>query len=354
MTSPLAALLRDQIRTQGPLSLADYMGQCLMHPQHGYYTTRDPFGAAGDFTTAPEMTQVFGELIGLWAVEVWRNLGSPNPFILCELGPGRGTLMSDALRAAKLVPEFGAALQLYLLESSPLLQAKQAEKLAAHTPHWITRAEDLPDLPVIFIANEFFDALPVHQYIYQNNSWNERFVGLDNTGQLELQLHPTENGPPFEGFDGMVVEQSPVVVEFANAIARKVVHNRGAALILDYGDDEAVGETVQAIAHHRATSLVAAPGEADITAHVSFDPLRTAVRKIGTKTHGVIELADFLLALGLAERTAQLCEKADEAQQRSLKAALTRLTDKGKPHGMGTLFKAFAFVNRDGVTPPGF
>jgi len=350
----LTRFIQDQIRTKGPISLADYMGHALTHPELGYYMTRDPFGAEGDFTTAPEMTQAFGELLGLWAVEMWKSLGSPHPFILCELGPGRGTLMKDALRAAALVPEFATAVQVYLIEASPVLKQRQQAALATHPVTWIARAEELPDLPVIFLANEFFDALPIRQFEFSQNRWMERYVGLDAAEPFAFVLNPASDGPSFGGYEGMVVETCPLAVEIANAMARKVVHNKGAALIIDYGDDDIVGETLQAVNAHRAVPPLLHPGTADLTAHVSFEPMRTAVRKIGTRTFGLVEQADFLLALGLAERTEQLCQKATPEQARTLRAALHRLTDKSTPSAMGKLFKAFAFTNREGATPPGF
>jgi len=347
----LQEIIRSKITSDGPISVADYMALCLTHPEYGYYMHTDPLGAEGDFTTAPEMTQVFGELIGLWAVDTWHKLGSPAPFTLCELGPGRGTLMADALRAASMVPGFMAALQLHLLDASPALRAKQQEKLAQYNPRWINSIEEVPDQPVIFIANEFFDALPVRQFQQVGHEWKERRVGINAQGTFAFTLQPSPEAPSFPMEDGAVVETSQACIDFAAAIARPIVKNRGAALVIDYGDDEVFGETLQAVANHRGAHLLSTPGLADITAHVSFLPMATSVRKIGCRHYGPIEQGEFLLALGIAERTAQLCAKANDVQKRSLEAALHRLT---APEAMGKLFKVFAFTDKATAQPAGF
>lgn len=347
----LQDIIRGRIAAEGSLSVADYMALCLTHPEHGYYMTADPLGAEGDFTTAPEMTQAFGELIGLWAAETWKSLGSPAPFTLCELGPGRGTLMSDALRAASRMPGFIDAMQLCLLEASPALRAKQQERLGAYNPRWIASPEEVPDQPVIFIANEFFDALPVRQFQQVGHEWKERRVALNPQGSFAFALHASPEAPRFLMEDGAVLETSQACIDFAAALARPIVKNRGAALVIDYGDDEVFGETLQAVANHRSAHLLSTPGLADITAHVSFLPLATSVRKIGCRHYGPLEQGAFLLALGLAERTAQLCAKANDMQKRSLEGALHRLT---APEAMGRLFKAFAFTDKATPAPPGF
>jgi SAM-dependent MidA family methyltransferase len=354
MTSPLNDIIHDTIRKGGPLKVADYMSLCLTHPQYGYYTTRDPFGAEGDFTTAPEMTQTFGELIGLWCAHMWQQLGSPSPFVLCEAGPGRGTLMKDALRAAAHVPGFIEAAQVYLIETSPLLQKKQAEALADYKVTWIKTPPELPGHPIILLANEFFDALPVRQFVFVKGVWRERCVAVDKNDNLCFVLTETPEAPHYEVPEDTVIEVSPAAVDYANMLARVLVHNRGCGLFIDYGDDEVIGETLQAVRQHRSAHLLTTPGIADITAHVSFEPLRNAVRKIGTKTYGLVELADFLLALGLKQRTEKLLLTANEEQRRSLEAAYHRLTDKSDASSMGRLFKVLAFTDRNCAAPPGF
>ena len=354
MATALSEIIHSEIKAKGPLTMADFMALCLTHPVHGYYATRDPFGAEGDFTTAPEMTQVFGELIGLWCAEVWQQLGSPKRFTLCELGPGRGTLMKDALRAGKLVPGFVEAAQVHLLESSGLLRKKQADALAGYNPVWLDNLESLPAQPVIMLANEFFDALPIRQFQRIATGWKERRVALSPQGTLVIVLMDAIDSPTYDAPDGTIIEISPVAVEMGNALARPIVKNTGAALVIDYGDDEIIGETLQAVHKHRAAHLLTTPGIADITAHVSFEPIRLAMRKIGTKTYGLETLANFLNGLGIMPRTLQLLEKADEAQKRSLQAAMLRLVDTAEPSSMGRLFKVMAITDRNGKTPPGF
>ncbi len=347
----LIDVIRAKIKAEGPITLAQYMELCLTHPQFGYYTTRDPLGAAGDFTTAPEISQAFGELIGLWCVQVWKNLGSPAHFTLCELGPGRGTLLADALRAAQLVPDFVNGAQICLLEASPKLREKQAVNLAAWKPQWISDLELLPDQPVIFIANEFFDALPIRQFVHMVDGWKERRIGLSPRDTFVFITMPAADAPSYESDEGAVHEICPSAADWASAIARPIVKNRGAALLIDYGDDDVIGETLQVIANHRSAHLLTTAGYADITAHVSFAPIMTAARKIGCKMHGLTTQGEFLNALGIKERIAALLLKATEEQQRSLKAALHRLTD---PTAMGSLFKVVAFTDKASKEPPGF
>lgn len=351
MSAGLSEIIRAKIRAEGPITVADFMALCLTHPEYGYYMTRDPLGAAGDFTTAPEMTQAFGELIGLWAVETWKNLGSPPRFTLCELGPGRGTLMADALRAAQMVPDFMNALDLRLVEASPILREKQRAALAPYRPEWVSGPDKLTDQPLILIANEFFDALPVRQFQCTPDGWKERRITLTPRNTFTFTLAPAADAPTYEMDEGMIIEISPAAVELAAAMARPVVKNRGAGLIIDYGDDEVFGETLQAVSNHRAAHLLTMPGMADITAHVSFDPLAASTRKIGCRVHGPVTQGEFLLSLGLKERTEQLCLKASEDQQRTLKAALHRLTT---PEAMGKLFKVMAFTDKASHAPPGF
>lgn len=351
MTTALHEIIRTRIKANGPITMAEYMELCLTHPEHGYYITRDPLGAAGDFTTSPEISQAFGELIGLWAVETWQNLGSPARFSLCELGPGRGTLMADALRAAGLVPDFINAIDLYLVEASPILREKQRANLAPYKPKWLGTLEQLPDQPVIIIANEFFDALPVRQFQRVPDGWKERRIAVGPQGTFVFTLVPAPEAPGYEMDDGMVIETSPVSIEMAARIARPIVKNRGAALIIDYGDDELFGETLQAVANHRGAHLLSTPGMADITAHVSFAPLANSARKIGCRVYGPVEQGEFLLALGLKERTEQLYLRATDEQQRTLKAALHRLTS---PEAMGKLFKVMSFSDKATHMPPGF
>lgn len=298
-----------------------------------YYATRDPFGAAGDFVTAPEVSQMFGELIGLWCVEVWRAMGAPRPLRLVELGPGRGTLMSDALRAAGLAPDFLAAADVWLVETSPVLRAAQAR--AVPRAGFREAFAETPDGPLLLVANEFFDALPVRQFVRQGQGWIERRVGLDGDRFIFLGA-------------GEVAEAAPARDAAMAEIARRVAAFGGAALAIDYGYlESAPGDTLQAVREHRFAPPLEAPGEADLTAHVDFAALARAARAEGAAVHGPVEQGDFLRALGVEARAAALRPRGGAA----VDAALRRLT---APDAMGSLFKVIAVTHPDLAPPPGF
>lgn len=360
--TPLEAEIR-RIIADGPMSVASYMRLCLAHPVHGYYATRDPFGRAGDFITAPETSQMFGELIGLWAATVWQLMGSPARVALVELGPGRGTLMADALRAARVVPAFVAAVEVHLVETSPALQRRQQEALSALNGPiaWHQDFAAVPGGPLILIANEFFDALPVHQVVKTERGWHERLVGIGADGQLTFALHP-DPIPRFTPISPDVAASAPVgaVYEWGRPVlpigeaASRIVKEGGAALIVDYGHTEsALGETLQAVARHGFVHPLTTPGEVDITAHVDFAALGRTATAAGTRVHGPISQGDFLRRLGIEARAAALRAKATAAQGADIDAALARLTGSGR-ESMGALFKAMAFADPKLGALPGF
>ena len=350
--------LKNLIATEGPLTVARYMALCLGHPRHGYYTTRDPFGAGGDFTTAPEISQMFGELIGLWAVETWRALGAPDRLRLIELGPGRGTLMADLLRAARVAPAFLAAVDVHLVETSPVLRARQQSILrAAPVPvAWHERASDAPEGPAVVIANEFFDALPVRQFVKTGQGWRERLVGLDDRGELAFGLAP-EPEPRLKKTaapQGAVLEWAEAAMAVAETLAHRVATQGGAALVVDYGDSgPAFGDTLQAVRRHAFADPLAEPGEADLTVHVDFDQLGRAARAGGARPFGPMAQGDFLRALGIEARAAALKARATPDQSAGIDAALQRLAGDGAGD-MGALFKVFAFAHPDLAMLPGF
>ena len=352
----LADHLRRRIETQGPLSVADFMEDALGHPRFGYYMSRDPLGAGGDFITAPEISQMFGELIGLWCVVQWRSMGAPDPFHLVELGPGRGTLMADILRAAEgAAPDFTGALALHLVETSPVLRAAQAKALAPVRPGpaWHERFEDVPEGPLIVIANEFFDALGVRQYERSREGWRERLVDLQGDGfcfVLSPPLTPPPPLPPGLGdlSDGDVVEVSPAGQEIAAAIGGRLAASNGAVLIIDYGHAEsALGDTLQAVKGHAYHGVLDSPGEADLTAHVDFAALSQAAA--GAVTYGPMGQGAFLEALGLGARAAALTRGAIPGQVREIAAARARLSG-----SMGELFKVMVLSSPGLPPPPGF
>ncbi|MDE3114725.1 MAG: SAM-dependent methyltransferase [Pseudomonadota bacterium] len=332
----------------------------LHDPADGYYATRDPFGRAGDFITAPEVSQMFGELIGLWLVQCWRDQGSQAPARLVELGPGRGTLMADALRAAKLAPDFLAAIDVVLVEASPTLRAIQADKLkdCGASLRWLDRLDDsLADRPLFLIANEFFDALPVRQYVKTERGWCERMVSLDDAGNLVFALAPVAAAglavPEARGEaePGAVYEVSPAATAFAEEIASLVTRQGGAALIMDYGHSgTGFGDTLQAVRSHKYAPVLETPGAADLSAHVDFAALAEAVRRGGAVAHGPLAQGAFLERLGLKPRAAAL-SKAHPEDQAPLSFAVERLTDPGQ---MGRLFQALAILPERAGTPPGF
>lgn len=360
--TPLAAHLRDLITRDGPITVERYVAEALGHPAHGYYVTRDPLGAAGDFTTAPEISQMFGELLGLWCVAAWRRMGEPSPFVLTELGPGRGTLMADALRAARIEPRFRDAARLHLVETSPALRAKQAETLATHRPIWHGELDGVPDGPLLLLANEFFDALPVRQFERTDAGWRERLVGLDATGGgFAFSLsegEPTEALPdPATAPPGAIAEISPATRTIARAIGARVLRDGGVALAIDYGyappssGARPWGDTLQAVRRHQRHDPLDAPGEADLTAHVDFAALGEAARAAGAATYGPLPQGIFLKALGIELRAMRLARDATAAQRDSVEAALRRLVD---PGGMGFLFKTLAIAHPSLGLPDGF
>ncbi|GLK70882.1 SAM-dependent methyltransferase [Ancylobacter dichloromethanicus] len=346
----LAQTLTRQIALTGPITVADYMEQCLFHPTLGYYTTREPFGATGDFVTAPEISQMFGELLGLWAAETWLRLGSPSPFVLAELGPGRGTMMADMLRATARVPGFHAAAWVVLVEASPRLRAKQAETLSAHSVEWVERIEALPPGPLIALANEFVDALPIRQFLRVPEGIAERMVGLDDRGRLAFGLRPGARldaraetrlaaAPP-----GALIEICPLGLSIAEKLGARIAASGGAALLVDYGHAGGFGDTLQALYRHAYDDVLAHPGEADLTAHVDFAALARAARGAGARVFGPIGQGALLERLGLDERAFRLKRAANEADREMVETARLRLAgpDEGQ---MGALFKALALVH---------
>lgn len=345
------------IGAQGPISIAQFMTIALHDPQGGYYATHDPFGARGDFITAPEVSQMFGELLGLWVVKVWQDQGRHAPARLVELGPGRGTLTADALRAAKLMPEFLAAIDVAIVEASATLQAMQAEKLkdSGVKVSWATRFEDVTiDRPTFVIANEFFDALPVRQYVKTDRGWCERMVVAKN-GALEFAVAPVSSLMSPEGSEdapiGAIYEAAPSATAIVEQIARAIADKAGAALIVDYGYDKAdFGETLQAVGGHAFRQVLETPGEIDISAHVNFSALTDAALNADAVVYGPVTQREFLSRLGIVSR-ADMLAAHNPAMRDELDAAVERLVGGDQ---MGLLFKAMAIMPNDALTPPGF
>ena len=352
--TPLAEKLKAQIRATGPITVADFMSACLADPEHGYYMRREPFGRAGDFITAPEISQIFGELIGLWTVGVWEMLGSPDPFVLVELGPGRGTLMADILRTGRVKPSFLQATNVHLIEMSPRLREVQQATLAAsgHPIQWHARIDDIPHAPTVFVANEFFDAMPVRQFQWKAGTWAERVIGLDEQDELAFGLSPIAQRPSEIALpDGAVVEASPTGKAVMTLIGERLARDGGAALAIDYGSDKpGVGDTLQAVREHKYESPFAAPGEADVTCHVDFPTLARTAAEAGLEPRPVIGQGEFLVRLGLVERANVLGRDKDVKTRNQIASAIERLAG---PKAMGTLFKVLA-VSSPGLKLPVF
>jgi NADH dehydrogenase [ubiquinone] 1 alpha subcomplex assembly factor 7 len=358
LATPLAAKLKQRIARDGAISVHDYMQACLADRHAGYYLTRQPIGSAGDFITAPEISQIFGELIGAWAAAVWQAMGEPARVTIAELGPGRGTLMVDALRVFRSVPKIRDAVRIALVETSPVLRDVQKETLrAAPAPlSWHDSIEDLPDGPLIVIANEFIDALPIRQFVREGGIWHERCVALDASGNIAFGTGApvASNALPLslrdlDADDGAILEIRPAASTLLSTLAARARHASVAALLVDYGHDKpGFGDTLQAVSRHRFADPLAAAGEADLTAHVDFAALRETASKLGLAAYGPMPQGEFLLKLGLEARCERLARNANPDQKEAILSGVARLAD---PRQMGVLFKVLA-LQSSGLAPP--
>jgi NADH dehydrogenase [ubiquinone] 1 alpha subcomplex assembly factor 7 len=359
--TPLAARLKKQIAREGPLSVAAYMQACLADPRSGYYPSRQPIGSAGDFITAPEVSQIFGEILGLWAVAVWQSMGEPSQAIVAELGPGRGTLMADALRAWQSVPKFLESVTVALVETSPTLrEVQQAALKGAPAPiQWCERIEDVPAGPLILLANEFIDALPVQQLVWQGGVWRERGVTITPSGAFAFALGDAVQGDGLpdaalgiDAAEGAILETRPAVGSLLSSLASRAGPAPLATLIVDYGHAEtAMGDTLQAVHRHRFADPLVMQGKADLTAHVDFAEIKREASALGLAAYGPMPQGEFLLKLGLGTRRDRLLRQARPDQQAAILAGATRLAD---PREMGLLFKALALTSSGLASPPPF
>ncbi|MBT3360926.1 MAG: class I SAM-dependent methyltransferase [Rhodospirillales bacterium] len=359
----LGGLMMRRIAQHGPINVAHFMAEALNHPRHGYYANRDPLGVAGDYVTAPEISQVFGELIGLWCAVTWQTMGCPDPVILVEPGPGRGTLMADALRATRSVPGFCDAVSLHLIETNQALRSQQRSIVEnaglARPAAWHDDLSGIPEGPVLLIANEFLDVLPVRQFQKTQDGWSERLVGLSQDGSnLRFVLSPPSERPALldeslnDAPTGSVAEVSPAALSMAHTLGARLKDRGGAALFIDYGYwPSQTGETLQAVRSHQYRGVLDAPGEADLTTHVDFAAFLRSGTQTGARGFGPLEQGEFLQQLGLQARAQSLKASATPKQAAIIDAGVTRLSD---PNQMGTLFKAIVLQNSDLPNPPGF
>lgn len=354
----LQSLLKERIDKKGSLSVSEFMRVVLGHPSYGYYSRQDPFGHEGDFTTAPEISQMFGEMIGLWFADIWMQFGSPQKFILLECGPGRGTMMNDILRVTKSVKGFHKAAKVHLLENSPVLQKKQTEVLANYNVDHHENLKTIPsDIPLFFIANEFFDALPINQFQYNGKNWCERRIAYDHSGEFEWVLRDI-NIDPTIGLnvplpkEGQILEMSKEREAFINELTDRIQKQTGAGLIIDYGYyKSAYGDTFQAVAKHECIDPLTDVGKADLTAHVNFGALKEKAQENRADVFGIETQGDFLKKLGIQIHASRLQEKASAKQAEDIQKALHRLTHSDE---MGLLFKVMGIAHGENVKPAGF
>lgn len=364
-TVPEKTLLEDRlislIKANGPITVADYMSDALNHPHDGYYMTGAPIGADGDFTTSPEISQIFGELIGLWLVQSWVDMGEPPRFNLVEIGPGRGVMMADILRAARIRPAFLHAADLWLIESSGRLRHEQQQRLkgAGGKPLWADDFGDLPPAPSLIVANELFDCLPIRQFERVSAGWRERLVGVSQDGEQLVFTHA--DTPPAPDIRLPSASETPVGgifevctpgVDLAGEIAVWLVQNGGRALVIDYGHlASGLGDTLQAVRRHQFWPVLAAPGKADITAHVDFEALAAAAIAAGAVTWGPLPQGQFLRRIGLETRMAKLCEGKSGAEREAILSGAIRIS---APEQMGEVFKALCLSAPSLPAPAGF
>jgi len=350
--------IRTLIRENGPISIADYMTICLSDRHHGYYVKQDPFGVSGDFITAPEVSQMFGELIGSWLRALWRRENGAAALKLVEFGPGRGTLMADMLRVIRRDPDLAAVTEVHLVETSAHLRSIQAETLlhSGFEPCWHDRFDNVPEGVCYVIANEFFDAIPFRQFVRDGNDWAERVVGCGIAGELVFGLKPAQLDLADHGLDlpapqaGQIVEVSPLRQAIAAEIAQRLSEQGGAGLIIDYGHaTPGYGDTFQAVRNHDRDDVLAHPGDADLTSHVDFATLGEPFRRQGLTCPPVKTQSDFLLDMGLLERAGQLGRDKDDNVREMIRDAVERLA---APEQMGHLFKVLCVTSLDEIPFP--
>ena len=349
MTTPLLAIIKDEIQTHGFMRLDRFMELALSHPEHGYYMSGRSFGLEGDFITAPEISQMFGELIGLWAFDQiqQQNLTQAGLF---EMGPGRGTLMADALRAITPFlqnqannPNMPIHMPIHMLEISPALKQQQISALKPNPIIHHSTLDNLPPIPLIFIANEFFDALPIRQLVKHDDAWHERIVTIRDD-ELCLSTMPSDDPPAGEqqwddAPSGQIYETAPQLPAVIDQISQHIRQYGGAALIIDYGKANPLGDSVQAVRDHKPVDILETPGKADVSAWVDFNAIKTSASN--SKVFGPTNQGDFLKALGLYQRAEQLSTAADPKTRRMIAAAVDRLSS---PAQMGRVFQVMAIV----------
>ncbi|MBI4030514.1 MAG: SAM-dependent methyltransferase [Proteobacteria bacterium] len=356
--TPLAQIIRKKIETEGPISVGTFMELALGHPEYGYYRTRDPLGRSGDFTTAPEISQIFGELLGLWVADMWMQMGSPPRFSFVEIGPGRGTLMADAMRATRKIKGFHDAARIVLVETSPVLTEKQKKTLVSYDVLWADSidnpAVENGEGPIILLANEFLDTLSLRQLQLYRNEWYERVVVNKEAGfafDVSNQVYDSEIAA-YGATDGAIFETSPEREAFIRNLSGLIHVRGGAALLIDYGHDRAgLGETLQAIRAHRFVSVLEDVGENDVTSHVDFSALARVAKLADMYIYGPAGQGVFLESLGIRQRAEMLMWGKPPVQQKEIVEGMRRLTHSAQ---MGQLFRVMALCHDVNLRPAGF
>ena len=366
MINPLKERLIAKIKAEGPLSIAEYMTTCLLDPIHGYYPTRDPLGSDGDFITAPEISQMFGEVLGLWCIQSWQDMGRPEMVQLIELGPGRGIMMSDILRAAQLDKDFLEAVQVTLIEASPALEAVQGKTLAsAPCPiSWAPSLEKAPNGPSIIIGNEFLDCLPIRQFIQKDRfagrkGWRERMVALDD-GMLLFGISPAAISESVQttlpqaqqdAKNDELLEVCPASAQIIDQLKQRFETDTGCTLFIDYGPETTeFGDTLQALKRHEKVGVFSDPGNTDLTARVDFGALVELAKAIDLQVTTPVAQREFLSKLGLEMRAVALSRAKPESKE-TIARQLHRLTATDE---MGELFKVICFQSDGLELPLGF
>jgi NADH dehydrogenase [ubiquinone] 1 alpha subcomplex assembly factor 7 len=353
----LATRLHARIARDGPLTVEEFMQACLSDEVAGVYASRQPIGGKGDFITSPEISQIFGELVGLWAVAVWQSMGEPSRVTVAEFGPGRGILMADASRAWRGVPKFRDSVSVALIETSPVMVETQRKTLKdAGVPlRWYAALDAVPEGPLVMLANEFIDALPIRQFIRRGEAWRERLIASDGRGGFTFIDGEAEDEGrylPQAVPEDAILERRPLAHTLMRELGRRANRAPLAALMVDYGHVESgFGDTLQAVRGHRFADVLANPGAADLSSHVDFADLKREAVAAGLMTHGPMPQGEFLLKLGLAGRRERLLQRATPTQAEAIASGAARLVD---PRQMGVLFKALALTSAGLPPPPPF
>ena len=351
----LKKIIFSEINKSGPITISRFMEHCLYNDRFGYYSSsNDKIGVSGDFITSPEISQLFGELIGVWLLKTWIDRGRPTSFNLVELGPGNGTLMRDILNAIKKNSDFIKSATVVLVETSKVLKDRQMSLLGNHRPLWVKSISNIPDQPLFLIANEFLDALPIRQFRRERNTWFERSVGISKEGELEFVYIQSSFNKELSFLyrnvpNGVTVETSDFAKNILSNLSGKLLRNGGVSLFIDYGYSEGYGETLQSVKQHKYTDPLKNLGKSDLTAQVNFNNVFRLAQRYGLRPSNLLSQRNFLIGLGIHHRSNILAKTLSNKERKSHIKAIERLTEKKQ---MGDLFKVIGITNREAPKLP--